>query len=32
MDLEIVILIEVRQTEKEKHHEISFTCVILKES
>ena len=28
MDLEIIILSEVRQTEKDKYHMISFTCGI----
>ena len=28
MDLEIIILNEVSQTEKEKYHMISLTCVI----
>ena len=28
MDLEIIILSEVRQREKEKYHMISFTCGI----
>ena len=30
MDLEIVILSEVRQTEKEKYHMISFIWRVLK--
>ena len=30
MDLEIVILSEVSQTEKDKYHMISFICRILK--
>ena len=30
MDLEIVIVSEVHQTEKEKYHMISFICGILK--
>ena len=30
MDLEIVILSEVSQTEKDKYHMISFRCGILK--
>ena len=30
MDLEIVILSEVRQTEKDKRHMILLTCGILK--
>ena len=30
MDLQIVILSEVSQTEKEKHHMTSFICGILK--
>ena len=28
MDLEIIILIKVSQTEKDKHHMISFICGI----
>ena len=28
MDLEIIILSEVSQTEKDKYHMISFTCAI----
>ena len=30
MDLEIIILSEIRQTEKEKYHMISLICGILK--
>ena len=30
MDLEIIILSEVSQTEKDKYHMISFICGILK--
>ena len=30
MDLEIVILSEVSQTQKDKHHMISLTCGIYK--
>ena len=30
MDLEIIILGEVSQTEKDKHHMISLICGILK--
>ena len=30
MDLEIVILSEASQTEKDKYHTISLTCGILK--
>ena len=30
MDLEMIILSEVSQTEKDKYHIISFTCGIFK--
>ena len=30
MDLEIIILSEISQTEKDKYHMISLTCGILK--
>ena len=30
MDLEIIILSEVNQTEKNKHHMVSFICGIQK--
>ena len=30
LDLEIIILSEVSQTEKDKHHMISLTCGTLK--
>ena len=30
MDLDIIILSEVRQTEKDKYHRISFICRIFK--
>ena len=30
MDLEIIILSEVSQTEKDKYHMISLTCELLK--
>ena len=30
MDLEIIVLHEVSQTEKDKYHMISFICGILK--
>ena len=30
MDLEIIILSEVSQTEKDKYHMVSFICGILK--
>ena len=32
MDLEIIILSEVRQTEKDKYHMISLICGILKKN
>ena len=32
MDLEIIILSEVSQTEKDKYHTISFICRILKKN
>ena len=31
MDLEIVIVSEVSQTEKDKYHMISLICIILKQ-
>ena len=31
MDLEIVILSEVSQTQKDEHHTTSFMCGILKQ-
>ena len=30
MDLEIIILSEVSQTEKDKYHMVSLICVVLK--
>ena len=30
MDLEIIVLIEVSQTEKDKYHMITLICSILK--
>ena len=32
MDLEIIILSEVSQTEEDKYHTISLTCGILKKA